>query len=346
MDPSRKQTPVEKNLVQEFQKLKITKKNSQDVVKPGKIKAAIQASTSNDEKIPIIPSRKPTGFLNQSESNATRNKEPKIPVRKPVIQERRTTGYLDQSTNKSNSKHNEEKIPIIPSRKPAIQESNSSTGFFDKSKTNTLPWIKKNKPPLPPMKPPREKMENRKEMPDLVINTPQDEPTTGFFDQKSKSNTNNMLLSSSSHSNLCYGSSPISPNPIIHSRSTSLSHSCVRINQNSQQFLFKNQNTNTYPNILLILLHFIFQLPRDQEEYDDEGYLLPEDIGIPNHVRQMLLNSKVPVHSSSTLPYLKPRGESRASLSIGRFQENTNSTGSHPNLARKKFSTICRKNIH
>ena len=173
MDPSRKQTPVEKNLVQEFQKLKITKKNSQDVVKPGKIKAAIQASTSNEEK-----------------------------------------------------------IPIIPSRKPAIQESNSSTGFFDKSKTNTLPWIKKNKPPLPPMKPPREKMENRKEMPDLVINTPQDEPTTGFFDQKSKSNTNNMLSSSSSHSNLCYGSSPISPNPIIHSRSTSLSHSCVRINQN------------------------------------------------------------------------------------------------------------------
>ena len=97
---------------------------------------------------------------------------------------------------------------------------------------------------------------------------------------------------------------------------------------------------------MLILLHFIFQLPRDQEEYDDEGYLLPEDIGIPNHVRQMLLNSKVPVHSSSTLPYLKPRGESRASLSIGRFQENTNSTGSHPNLARKKFSTICRKTIH
>ena len=97
---------------------------------------------------------------------------------------------------------------------------------------------------------------------------------------------------------------------------------------------------------MLILLHFIFQLPRDQEEYDDEGYLLPEDIGIPNHVRQMLLNSKVPVHSSSTLPYLKPRGESRASLSIGRFQENTNSTGSHPNLARKKFSTIFRKNIH
>ena len=39
MDPSRKQTPAEKNLVQEFQKLKITKKNSQDVVKPGKIKA-------------------------------------------------------------------------------------------------------------------------------------------------------------------------------------------------------------------------------------------------------------------------------------------------------------------
>ena len=79
---------------------------------------------------------------------------------------------------------------------------------------------------------------------------------------------------------------------------------------------------------------------RDQEEYDDEGYLLPEDIGIPNHVRQMLQNSKVPVHSSSTLPYLKPRGESRASLSIGgRFQENTNSTGSHPNLARKKFIT-------
>ena len=253
MDPSRKQTPVEKNLVQEFQKLKITKKNSQDVVKPGKIKAAIQASTSsiNEEKIPIIPSRKPTGFLNQSESNATKNKEPKIPMRKPVIQERRTTGFLDQST-KSNSKDNEEKIPIIPSRK--------HTGFLDKSKTNTLPWIKKNKPPLPPMKPPREKMENRKEMPDLVINTIQDEPTTtGFFDQKSKSNTNNMLLSSSSHSNLCYDSSPISPYPIIHSRSTSLSHSCVRINENSQhQILFKNQNTNTYPNILLIVLHFIF----------------------------------------------------------------------------------------
>ena len=55
----------------------------------------------------------------------------------------------------------------------------------------------------------------------------------------------------------------------------------------------------------------------------------------------MLQNSKVPVHSSSTLPYLKPRGESRTSLSIGRFQENTNSTGSHPNLERKKFSTIC-----
>ena len=84
-------------------------------------------------------------------------------------------------------------------------------------------------------------------------------------------------------------------------------------------------------------------MPRDQEEYDDEGYLLPEDIGIPNHVRQMLQNSKVPVHSSSTLPYLKPRRESRTSLSIGRFQENTNSTGSHPNLARKKFNTICRK---
>ena len=233
MDPSRKQTPVEKNLVQEFQKLKITKKNSQDVVKPGKIKAAIQASTSsiNEEKIPIIPSRKPTGFLNPSESNATKNKEPKIPMRKPVIQERRTTGFLDQSTKSNSKDNNEEKIPIVPSRKN-IQESNSSTGFLDtKSKTNTLPWIKKNKPPLPPMKPPREKMENRKEMPDLVINTIQDEPTTtGFFDKKSKSNTNNMLLSSSSHSNLCYDSSPISPNPIIHSRSTSLSHSCVRIN--------------------------------------------------------------------------------------------------------------------
>ena len=67
MDPSRKQTPIEKNLVQEFRKLKITKKNSQDVVKPGKIKAAIQASSSSsshgEEKIPKIPSRKPTGFL-------------------------------------------------------------------------------------------------------------------------------------------------------------------------------------------------------------------------------------------------------------------------------------------
>ena len=62
--------------------------------------------------------------------------------------------------------------------------------------------------------------------------------------------------------------------------------------------------------------------------------MLPEDIGIPNHVRQMLQNSKVPVHSSSTLPYLKPR-ELRGSLTIERFQESTTNSGSHPNLARK-----------
>ena len=68
-------------------------------------------------------------------------------------------------------------------------------------------------------------MEKRKEMPDLVINAIQDEHTTGFFDE-SKSNTtaNPNMLSSSSHSNLCYDSSPIQ-----HSRSTSLSYSHVRI---------------------------------------------------------------------------------------------------------------------
>ena len=144
----------------------------------------------------------------------TKNNKPKIPLRKP-------TGFLDQS--KSNAKHNEEKIPIIPSRKPVIQEP---TGL---SKSNTLPWIKKSKPPLPPMKPPK-KMEKRKEMPDVVINTIQDE-TTGFFDEYKSYNAAvpNSMLSSSSHSNLCYDSSPISPNPILHSRSTSFSYSHVRI---------------------------------------------------------------------------------------------------------------------
>ena len=127
------------------------------------------ATKHNEEKIPIIPSRKPeihqepTRFLDQfTKSNVKQNQEkiPIIPSRKPVIQE--PTGFLDQS--KSNVKHNEEKIPIIPSRKPVIQEP---TGL---SKSNTLPWIKKSKPPLPPMKPPPKVEIFSKPLPTRIFN--------------------------------------------------------------------------------------------------------------------------------------------------------------------------------
>ena len=70
MDPSKKITPIQKDLVKEFQsKLKITRKSSKDVVKPGTL--ALQSVF-----------------------------EPEIPSRKPIIKE--PIGAIDSSKSKPN----------------------------------------------------------------------------------------------------------------------------------------------------------------------------------------------------------------------------------------------------
>ena len=43
------------------------------------------------------------------------------------------------------------------------------------------------------------------------------------------------------------------------------------------------------------------------ESYDEEGYLKPEDIGVPKHVRHLLSSPPMPIQSSMTLPHLRMR---------------------------------------
>ena len=43
------------------------------------------------------------------------------------------------------------------------------------------------------------------------------------------------------------------------------------------------------------------------ENYDEEGYLKPEDIGVPKHVRHLLSSPAMPIQSSMTLPHIRMR---------------------------------------
>ena len=40
---------------------------------------------------------------------------------------------------------------------------------------------------------------------------------------------------------------------------------------------------------------------------DDQGYLMPEELGIPQHVQRVLNQPGIPIQNSMTLPHFRPR---------------------------------------
>ena len=51
-------------------------------------------------------------------------------------------------------------------------------------------------------------------------------------------------------------------------------------------------------------LNPIFQTNNSEMLFDDECYLMPEEIGIPQHVQRVLKSPSFPIDSSRTLPHL------------------------------------------
>ena len=57
--------------------------------------------------------------------------------------------------------------------------------------------------------------------------------------------------------------------------------------------------------------------------FDDECYLMPEEIGIPQHVQRVLKSPSFPIDSSRTLPHLSQIRNREVSGSLPNVSENS-----------------------
>ena len=66
-----------------------------------------------------------------------------------------------------------------------------------------------------------------------------------------------------------------------------------------------------------------FQTNNSEMLFDDECYLMPEEIGIPQHVQRVLKSPSFPIDSSRTLPHLSQIRNRQVSGSLPNVSENS-----------------------
>ena len=66
-----------------------------------------------------------------------------------------------------------------------------------------------------------------------------------------------------------------------------------------------------------------FQTNNSEMLFDDECYLMPEEIGIPQHVQRVLKSPSFPIDSSRTLPHLSQIRNREVSGSLPNVSENS-----------------------
>ena len=66
-----------------------------------------------------------------------------------------------------------------------------------------------------------------------------------------------------------------------------------------------------------------FQTNNSEMLFDDECYLMPEEIGIPQHVQRVLKSPSFPIDSSRTLPHLSQIRHREVSGSLPNVSENS-----------------------
>jgi hypothetical protein len=68
--------------------------------------------------------------------------------------------------------------------------------------------------------------------------------------------------------------------------------------------------------------------------FDDECYLMPEEIGIPQHIQRVLKSPSFPIDYSRTLPHLSQIRNREVSGSLPNVSENSN-------LRHEPWAMVC-----